>query len=185
MSETIDSIIIRGNKYFIYGFSGEVVDKSNTTHTHVYSNVSTGSSGQIYHSAGSSNTDYVKYFIKHQDGDERQFEFKNWGDIARVGHTVVILWLVPEGKSRIGSPYVLMYNNNTGEHSFNKSNLHLVAKTPFLIKLSIFIVIIVLVPLSLFAIPFIWRYFSKKTKQAKEHARADLIQHLKDKGWPI
>lgn len=185
MSETADSIIIRGNKYFIDGFAGEVVDKSNTTHTHVYSNVSTGSSGQIYHSTGSSNTDYVKYFIKHQDGDERQFEFQNWGDIARVGHTVVILWLIPEGKSRIGSRYVLMYNNNTGEYLFKESDLHLIAKTPFLIKLSIFIVIIVLVPLSLFAIPFIWRYFSKKTKQAKEHARADLIQHLKDKGWPI
>lgn len=36
MSETIDSIIIRGNKYFIDGFSGEVVDKSNTTHTRLF-----------------------------------------------------------------------------------------------------------------------------------------------------
>lgn len=138
-----------------------------TPRTHVYSNVSTGSSGQIYHSTGSSNTDYVKYFIKHQDGDERQFEFKNWGDIARVGNTVVALWLVPEGKSRIGSRYVLMYSNNTGEYLFNESDLHLIAKTPFLIKLSIFIVIIVLVPPSLFAIPFICDILVKKPNKPK------------------
>lgn len=77
----------------------------------------------VRHNVGSSNISNIGYFAKNQQTDEeRQFQFTNWGDVAKMGNHVVVLWLVKEGKS--SGEYVLISNTNPRAVDYNEKALY-------------------------------------------------------------
>lgn len=107
--------------------------------------------GQVYHNVGSSNISNIGYFVKNQQTDEeRQFQFTNWGDVAKMGNHVVVLWLVKEGKS--SGEYVLISNANPRAVDYNERALYTIGHpimgsrwAVFMLLFDFFLVIAILV----------------------------------------
>lgn len=112
----------------LHAFNGEVMDSKKWASTYVSGGGST--SGSTYQGTGytsgtssisSTTTTHEQFFLRNGNGEERSFEFANWGVAVRSGHYVSVIWGIKEGKE--AGPYIGVYNHNTKEMGYNTNGI--------------------------------------------------------------
>jgi hypothetical protein len=106
MADKIGEVDLRWRKLNIFGFTGIVVDKGQSTVTTV--SAPNNDSGNV-----SVRTDhYTHIFLRHPDGREDDLEFKTRTGF-RVGQTATFVWASKAGPEK--GEYIAVYNNTSGQ----------------------------------------------------------------------
>jgi hypothetical protein len=106
MADKIGEVDLRWRKLNIYGFTGIVADKEQTTVTTV--SAPNNVSGNV-----AVRTDrYTHLFLRHPDGREDDLEFKTRIGF-RIGQTATFVWASKAGPEK--GEYIAVYNNTSGQ----------------------------------------------------------------------
>ncbi|WP_180183915.1 hypothetical protein [Acinetobacter sp. YH01020] len=115
-----------GKTFNVNSFTGTVIDTNKQLETKVSGS---GGGGAVYQGSGaiapvsisSSTTVHDNFFLIDPNGKEISVKLSNWDLSLRTGHTVQVIWVVPQKAS--SGPYVTVHNQNLGDVNWNDTAL--------------------------------------------------------------
>lgn len=106
------SAVIDGKPLQFHYFTGKVMSSQKSKETQVTSHQG-GTQGNPTTHVSSYTIDHHELFLSDASGTERAFKMQNFDFPCREGHTLTVMWAIPEGSEQ--GPFVAVRNHNTGE----------------------------------------------------------------------
>lgn len=106
------TIDVDGKKTVLWYFTGKVLSSKKQKETQISSqSYGTQNNPQVH--VSSTTVDHHELFLVDEGGKEESFHLTNFDFPCREGHTITIVWAIPEDKDR--GPFIHVRNHNTDE----------------------------------------------------------------------
>lgn len=163
------TVVVDGKKCVFHYFTGKVLSSQKDKETQI-SSQTYGTQGNQQVAVSSTTVDHHEFFLVDKEGKERGFQLVNFDFPVREGHTVSIVWVIPEGEEE--GPYIHVRNHSTDEyHQIHQNRIADTFKKPWWMVYGIAAALILatawfLSIASMFMILVSFFYFRKRSRDA-------------------
>jgi hypothetical protein len=106
------SVNVDGKNVQLHYFTGKVMSSNKQKETKV-SSMTSGQGVNRQTHVSSTTVDHHEFFLADAEGNEESFKLVNFDFPCREGHTLSVMWAIPDGKE--GGPVFHVRNHNTSE----------------------------------------------------------------------